>query len=861
MSKLKHGYRNLTAYRMLHASKSSPFFEEQAYSFDRDSFSCEAPSDWSVSVDLTWRYLAPPNSLIPDQGWKIHLSSAPSCAQRMLDHVSNYLIELEIAFKHLVSWGSYFRLNAKNANRSSSGKFITIYPESTDEFLLLLDGLERLLEGFEGPYILSDVKYRNAPVFFRYGGFRYLVGLNDGNDASLMIRTPDGSLIEDSRKPYFVLPDFVDVPSGIARQVNDRLHDDSGIFGKLLSPFAIEESLHFSNAGGVYLGKDLRSDTCVVAKEARSYAGYSSFVDDAICRLRNERSVLIKLQDLEFVPRYLSYKTICGHEYLFEERKQGCTLQSWVATRYPFSLEKKKVLRYSEDALTIARRIIASIKAIHRNGIALMDVNPKNFIISDDLSVGVVDFEAACEIDGTSGKTLGMPGFAPYCRCSNKDRDIFSAVCVLFYAFWPSWSTSFSPLSLRSRMCLIAEHFPRVVVDFLGNCISEINPRLLESPFGLSPLGVGCYKAEDILSRLAKGVELARRPNAPGGRLYPGDATQFLHGRLGKLDIETGAAGVLLMLKRFGVDVSRDAGWLASELIETKEPVRFHGLLRGAIGVACVLSQIGAYDCLARILPAQLPDVIASDVSIRTGIAGTVLALLQIDSDLSSDTTKALINEAALKLEGAIQLNPELVSPGSETGNPVGLFDGWSGAAVACHELAAYYPEESDRWHENACICADREVSGLRQGKDGSLYVDYSGINFGYLSEGAAGVAFALALCDRERYSDEVEKICVALKEFNSLNGGLFHGLAGKAATLIYLDGEKERDAISTMTRNVIGEFCFQKQDSGFWSPVWSLGNGGSCLSVDYSTGSAGLMGLLLSKVNQPFMWFPVSLH
>ena len=181
---------------MLHASKSSPFFEEQAYSFDRDSFSCEAPSDWSVSVDLTWRYLAPPNSLIPDQGWKIHLSSAPSCAQRMLDHVSNYLIELEIAFKHLVSWGSYFRLNAKNANRSSSGKFITIYPESTDEFLLLLDGLERLLEGFEGPYILSDVKYKPC--------------LEKPCDHSFRMRSRSGDNLSDLRQKFYHCPGEVE---------------------------------------------------------------------------------------------------------------------------------------------------------------------------------------------------------------------------------------------------------------------------------------------------------------------------------------------------------------------------------------------------------------------------------------------------------------------------------------------------------------------------------------------------------------------------------------------------------------------------------------------------------------------------
>lgn len=75
------------------------------------------------------------------------------------------------------------------------------------------------------------------------------------------------------------------------------------------------------------------------------------------------------------------------------------------------------------------------------------------------------------------------------------------------------------------------------------------------------------------------------------------------------------------------------------------------------------------------------------------------------------------------------------------------------------------------------------------------------------------------------------------------------------------LMGGGNADAISAMARNVIGEFCFREQGQDFEGPIWALGNGGSCLSVDYSTGSAGLIGFLLSSVEHPFGWFPVSLH
>ena len=44
------------------------------------------------------------------------------------------------------------------------------------------------------PYVLSDVKdTKEAPVFFRYGGFRYLWKKMEKGVSGLAIRRPDGS--------------------------------------------------------------------------------------------------------------------------------------------------------------------------------------------------------------------------------------------------------------------------------------------------------------------------------------------------------------------------------------------------------------------------------------------------------------------------------------------------------------------------------------------------------------------------------------------------------------------------------------------------------------------------------------------
>lgn len=47
---MRHGYHNLTNYRMLHIAKDSPFFEEYAQAKNTESFSCEVPSDWACQL-------------------------------------------------------------------------------------------------------------------------------------------------------------------------------------------------------------------------------------------------------------------------------------------------------------------------------------------------------------------------------------------------------------------------------------------------------------------------------------------------------------------------------------------------------------------------------------------------------------------------------------------------------------------------------------------------------------------------------------------------------------------------------------------------------------------------------------------
>lgn len=75
-----------------------------------------------------------------------------------------------VAFKFLPTQGQVLFSNGKQNDRGQSGKFITIYPDDDAHLEVLLGELETVLQGLDGPYILNDLRYHDAPVYVRYGG-------------------------------------------------------------------------------------------------------------------------------------------------------------------------------------------------------------------------------------------------------------------------------------------------------------------------------------------------------------------------------------------------------------------------------------------------------------------------------------------------------------------------------------------------------------------------------------------------------------------------------------------------------------------------------------------------------------------
>jgi len=165
--------------------------------------SSKLPSGWEIKRRGIWFSCSSSRTVLPQQGWKIHLSASRANAREILDRISSILFAADVAFKFALDVLTLFLLNGKAWPRGASGKFITVYPPDSRRFLEVVEELHQATKGLQGPYILSDHRYKDSHVvFYRYGGMRLREALDVTGERTPMLVAPDGSEYPDRRLPY-----------------------------------------------------------------------------------------------------------------------------------------------------------------------------------------------------------------------------------------------------------------------------------------------------------------------------------------------------------------------------------------------------------------------------------------------------------------------------------------------------------------------------------------------------------------------------------------------------------------------------------------------------------------------------------
>ena len=738
----------------------------------------EIPEGWSSARIGDWLTLTPLDEdggplPGPAQGWKIHASATRANADRIAALVWDYCVPRRIPFKFVPGPHLLHLRNTKYAGRDTSGKFVTVYPSDEDQLHEILSELGKLLEGFEGPYILTDLRWYDGPLYVRYGAFARTFVVDERGSLVPAVRDGAGQLVPDRRAPSFQVPEWVTLPAFLEPQLAAR---NTTTVGEL--PYRIEKALHFSNGGGVYAGTDTRDGRKVVLKEGRPHAGLASDGADAIVRLEREKLALERVAGTGVVPEVRDWFLLGEHRFLVMDFIEGRPLNSFFAERHPLLTpdpDPDAVAAYTAWALRIHAAVERAMEAVHARGIVFNDLHIFNVIVApDEESVFLIDFEAAAPAEENGRQVVAHPGFfAPPDR-RGIDVDRYALACLRLALFLPVTTLFVVDRGKAAHLAeVIAGQFPDVPREFLDKAVAEITrgEGAVAAPAFVRP-GDWPYSRDSMVKAI-----LASATPDRDDRLFPGDVAQFSDG--GGLGLAHGAAGVLYALDATGADRYEEGErWLLDRTAPPPVGTPL-GLYDGLAGVAHVLDRLGhrrrALDLISGILAERWQNL-SSDL--HGGLAGLGLVLGQ----LAADTGESELGERAA--EAADILVRRLAEPRPDTPRRrAGLLRGASGPALF---LLRQYDSTGDRRLLDAATDAlrrDLECCVVQRG--GGLEVDEGWRTLPYLGDGSVGVGMILddLLSQVDDETGEFERaragILTAVTSRFYAQPGLFQGRAG----------------------------------------------------------------------------------
>jgi tRNA A-37 threonylcarbamoyl transferase component Bud32 len=799
------------------------------------------PDGWRRTAQDDWLVYDPGGLSLPSQGWKIHVSACLDNADRVLAAVWDYCVPRRIEFKFLRSPGALLSRVSKYAPRGYSGKLVTIYPADDAACETILRELGAVLDGEPNPYILSDLRWGKGPLYVRYGAFRNRYLADERGEVVPAIADPDGTLVPDRRGPVFAVPPWLTLPDFLAPHLAARnaVKVDS-------VPYAIERVLHFSNGGGIYVGRDTRTGEQVVLKEGRPHAGLDAWHHDAVRRLEREYEILQRLAGVPGIPAVHDLFWLGEHRFLAMEYVEGTVLSPEIVRRYPMigpAAGPDEYARYTDWARDIYRQVETTLDAMHERGVVYGDLHLFNIMVRDDAAtsagsgaghVTLLDFEVASPVADATRPGLGNPGFTAPRGTTGVDIDRYGLACLRLALFLPMTSLLWLHRPKAHHFAqIITDHFP-VGDEFLAPAIATIAPGPAPEPPRIEP---DPGRWPELRESLARAIVASATPDRDD-RLFPGDIQQFTVGGLG---IAYGAAGVLYALSVTGAGRHPELEqWLLRRVADPPGGTRL-GLYDGLHGAAYVLDHLGHRQPALDTVDITLrEDWQSLGADLTGGLAGVGLNLLH----LADRTGEPALREAGLRAAALVaeRLDDPVAGDGPAVSGReqgyAGLMRGRAGAALL---LLRAHDDTRDPGFLDHAATALRQDLRRCVWRDEILEVDEGWRTMPYLGAGSVGIGLVLdeylARRDDEEFARASRGAAAAAQSEMYILPGLFSGRAG---ILLYLAGRTESPAADAAVARQVRGLSWHALPYG--DGMAFPGIGLLRLSMDLATGTAGVL-------------------
>jgi serine/threonine protein kinase len=822
-----------------------------------DDLLSELATNWTITRDGFWYMVHPTSDFdIPAQGWKVHVSAATKNAVSILKRAARVALTRGVPFKFALDHNVLATMSSKRWNRGGSGKFITMYPSDLDSFKDLLEDLYAELHAEEGPYVLSDKRYKDCRVlYYRYGGLRRVTRTDIKGEKVLVVVSPDGEAVPDVRTPYFALPPWVTdpFPTEKSQRSNEIVLNDK---------YVVKKAIAFSNSGGVYVAEDRETGKEVVIKEARPHTAMDDRGNDAVKLLRKEHAMLALLRDTGAVPQPLDAFEAGEHFFLAEEYLDGVDIREIMLMQSPL-LQVYPSLNDSKEYYELCRRTLKAfaqaVDLLHKKGIVFGDLNAKNIKIDPAThTVRLIDFEGAFRPETDEQTYLYTPGFKSVASIRKDTQgfedDLFALAANMLYMMFPIAAFS----TLREDLF---DQILRILLQDIGwsetplfNIINSLSKNemtaaqayeLLDQPAQIRPPSYDSHVDNESVDEISHQLGQFILANIRADRddaLFPADP--FIH-RTNPISLGFGASGVLYSLKKCGFEIPTDASdWLEKKLERVVPKDMPPGLLTGASGIAWALSELGFEErALDLMRMANESPLLKTHHSYLYGMAGIGTANLYFYSRtrrpeylaIAKELGDALLRSAHENEHGLYWENDGLLHLGY----------GYGQSGVALFLLRLFQLSGKEKFLFEGQRALEFDLAHSEERENGILSFPRAPGEptvVPYLEEGSAGIA-RVAI----RYGMWDERLEMILSDLHRKYAGfvgLLYGLGSfvEVLTDAYQFSNDEK-YLEMAKRPITGlrDLYLLKYPNGWATPGDNLFR----VSCDYATGIAGVMRTL----------------
>ncbi|MFE1560743.1 class III lanthionine synthetase LanKC [Streptomyces sp. NPDC058734] len=810
-----------------------------------------------------WTFWGSPRTGLAEQGWKIHVSARLERAQHVLDTVAGICSDEGVPFKHLRARLFFLFLHHKHAARAQSGKFCAVYPPDEATARRLLERLRDALDGEEGPYVLTDRRFRDSrTVHYRYGAFGPRTRLRADGTREGLVTDGSGREAVDVRVPAFLMPPGITDPF-----VEQEEPPHTGPI--LIRDYEVTRAVRLSNAGGTYQALDRRTGRTVFLKEARAHNGLVFDGTDAQQRLRHEYDVLRELHAAApgVGPEPLDHFTEWEHDFLVTEFVEGQPLVGWLSRSTPLARADRtdgSVAGYYAQCRNLLDQLDATLGRLHAAGYQFGDLSPGNIMVSPSGGLRLVDFEAATALSAAPSG-VSTPGFTPppgLVRAGTdpllRDRYGTAAIALAFLAPFNE-TAEHAPGNLELlRRDLVDVAAPQDLWQRATafhrapeRAQDQDGPGRPPSPAEVDADPRGCLArlADDVAAGLLE-VADADRPEWA----FPPSAEAF---GTNNVCLAYGTAGVVHALQRAGVPVPEEIGERLRRDALALRGALPPGLLVGSAGVAPVLAGLGRLDEAVDLLrDADHHPLTAACGTLAGGRAGVGMGWLALHRLTGDD---GHLVRAAAAAQGLLR-TPDLPATLGEH-DARGLLHGRSGVALFLHHLTRATGDA--RYLEVGRLLLHQELDRTFALDDGALSISDDARHtraMPYLATGAAGVAAVLtryvATAPDERCAAALPKLVAGIRvSCATKEAGLYRGLAGLSWFLTRhaeLTGTEAARTDAVRAATGLLKYAVPGRRG-----VRFLGAGSMRFTADLSSGGAGVLLALRRLLAGPLLAEP----